>query len=94
MARGGAAAGAGAGALTRSEFSGYLLFVALAFGILGVVNLLRPRKRWLGTGALFWGVAAMAYREDRSLAWIGFPCALAILCVGMQARERERRGKA
>ncbi len=77
--------------MTRDEFSTYLVFIALAMGVLGVVNLLRPTKRWLGASSLCWGLSAMLYREGLAIFFVAVPAALAVLCLGLQAKSRERR---
>lgn len=77
--------------MTKGEFSTYLLFVAFIFGVLGVVNLLRPTKRWIGAASILWGVAAILYRESYALPVVGVACALAVFCLGMQAKGHQRR---
>lgn len=91
MARGGAAARAGDGALTRGEFDTYLLFVALVFGLLGVVNLLRPHKRLLGAASIVLGLTTMAYREGWPSLAVGVGGSAAVGLVALQARSGGRR---
>ena len=90
MAWGGAAAGAGAGALTRGELEAYLLAVAgLAF-VLGAVNLARPHKRWLGAGAILLGVAALLYRSGIETTGVVLVCVLAGGCLAKDVSVRRK----
>ena len=63
--------------MTASEFGAYLLFVAILAGVIGIANLLRPHKRWLGVGAILLGIAAMLYRQGASTTVVSVACLLA-----------------
>ena len=79
--------------MTRGEFDAYLLVVALLAGFLGVVNLLRPHRRWLGAGAILLGGAAMLYRQGTPMIFVVVPCGLAVVCLGKDAASRPPREK-
>lgn len=84
--------------MTRPEFQSYILFVAILAGLLGVVNLLRPHKRWLGGGAILLGIAAMLFRQGVPMPFVAIACVLAAVCMGKDVGTRvgqpKRRGKA
>lgn len=67
--------------MTGQEFRLYLLFVALAAAILGIVNMLRPRKRWLGAGAVLLGIGVMLYNGGFPLLAVGIACGLGAFCL-------------
>lgn len=77
--------------MTREEFSNFLLFAAILSGLLGVVNLLRPKKRWLGAGAVLLGVATMLYRQNDLAPTTVVVYVLAILCVVRDGASRVGR---
>lgn len=77
--------------MTQAEFSNYLLFAALLAGLLGVVNLLRPHKRWLGGGAILLGLGTMLYRQGSPIPLVGTVCALAVGCMAKDVGSRTRR---
>ncbi len=80
--------------MTRAEFDTYMLVAALLAGLLGVANLLRPNRRWLGLGAIFLGAGAMLYRQGSDVALVAVPCVLAVACLGKDAASRPPRDKA
>lgn len=77
--------------MTRGEFQSYLLVVAAIAGLLAVVNLLRPRKRWLGAGALLVAVTALLYRYETPTPVVAVVCALAVLCLAKDVSARGRQ---
>ena len=76
--------------MTQAEFSSYLLFAALLLGLIGVVNLFRPNKRWLGVGAILVGIAGLLYRQGLPLPVVATVCGLGVFCL---IRDIGTRGK-
>ena len=76
--------------MTQAEFENYLLVVAVLSGALGVVNLLRPHKRWLGAGSVFVGIVALVYRQSASPFAAAIPTGLAVFCMATDVGTRRR----
>lgn len=91
MARRGAAAGTGAGALTQGELSSFILFAGALFGVLGVVNLLRPHKRWLGASNVFAALAAALFSQGAGRTWVVLAIVAGLACIALDAQRRVGR---
>lgn len=74
--------------MNQAQFESYLLFAALIAGLLGVVNLLRPHKRWLGAGAILLGFVAMLLRQGTSIWVMAIVGGLAVACMVKDAASR------
>ena len=74
--------------MSERAFHTYLLFVAALTAILGVVNMVRPAKRWLGAGAVALSVAALLFAEGLPLFAVAVPGALALLCMAKDFSAR------
>lgn len=77
--------------MTEAEFSSYLLYASLLLGVIGVANLLRPKKRWLGVGAICIGLAGMVYRQGLPLAVVAVVCGLGVFCLIRDIGERGKK---
>ncbi len=67
--------------MTQAEFSTYLLCASLLVGLIGLVNLFRPHKRWLGAGAIFICIGGLLYRQGLAVAVISIVCGLGVFCL-------------
>ena len=74
--------------MSRVDFDAYMLAAALFAGVLGVVNLLRPKKRWLGAGAILLGLAAILYRLGYGPVPVYGACVLGFVCLVKDAVSR------
>ena len=77
--------------MTRAELDAYLLWFSVLMGVLGVVNLVRPHKRWLGLGGVLFGLGAFLYRLNVPEIVVGGVLALGFLGGVQDVRTRAGR---
>lgn len=67
--------------MTDQEFRTYMLFAAALAAALGVVNFMRPHKRWLGVGAFCLAAAALLYVMHVPVPVVALVCGIAVVCM-------------
>jgi hypothetical protein len=74
--------------LTENEFHNYLLVIGIFSAVLGVVNLVRPNRRWLGAGAILLGVGAFLYASGVPKLVVGIVCGFGVYSLGKDVASR------
>jgi hypothetical protein len=77
--------------LTESEFRSFLLVAAILAAIIGLVNLLRPNRRWLGAGCLIAAGSALTYWFGAPIWVVAIVGGLALFSLSKDVGARTRR---
>jgi hypothetical protein len=77
--------------LTENEFRSFLLFAAILAAVIGLVNMLRPNRRWLGLGGVLLSIGAMLYSGGFPIVAVAIVCGLGVFALSKDVVSRTGR---
>ncbi|RYE81138.1 MAG: hypothetical protein EOO74_01030 [Myxococcales bacterium] len=80
--------------MTENEFRAFLMFAAILAAFIGLVNMLRPERRWLGAGGVLLSIGAMLYIGGFSMAVVAVACGLGVYALARDVAGRTGRRSA
>lgn len=77
--------------MTENEFRSFLLVAAILAAVIGLVNMIRPKRRWLGVGCFIAAAAALTYRSGAPVWAVAVIGGLALFALSRDVAGRVRR---
>ena len=80
--------------MTEAEFRSFLLFAAILAAAIGLANMMRPNRRWLGAGCLIAAAAGLSYRFGAPIWAVAIVGGLGLFALSRDVASRTQKRSA